>query len=405
MAIFPIRLARPLDRLLNCPGNPWFPGSFGRGTMARLHRLAARHALVTRFGRRAWLMKGLLTLTWPVRLAYQARPWWQRFGGEVAHRFGVSKGRQLADLLRLGLGLGLPPPAYYQLRLFATAPRGALAGYLYDHEVGSLFPYLNGFTKDPAVDDKRLFGERCRASGLPAVPLLAWARDGRLLDAQGPWPAGDLISKPVSGCQGRGVVRWRAQGAGYYNGERALGRAALLSWLRQGQGGEAWLLQPALDNHPRLADLSGGGLVTIRLMTARLPDGESLAFAALLKMPLGRQVINNHGIGSAIDLDTGLLGPAFPYRPLHPGFHRHPHTGAQITGRTLPDWSAIRQLALTAHDLFPDFLTLGWDIALTPAGPVLLETNAGWDVTLPQLVLQRPLGETALRDIIERRLG
>lgn len=372
--------------------------------MARLHRLAARQALVVRFGRRAWLVKSLLTLSWPLRLTWQATRWWRHCGAAAQAQSGASRGRQLTELMRLGLGFGLPPRAYYQLRLFQTSHRRPLAAYLYEHEVAHLFPYLNGYTNDRAVDDKRLFAERCQAQGLPVVPLLAWAQDGQLFDVQGQWPAGDLISKPAIGCQGRGVERWCATDTGYTRDGQPVARADLLSALCQSHHGEAWLLQPSLQTHPELADLSAGGLVTVRLMTARFQDGECLAFAALLKLPVGRQVINNHGIGSAIDLATGRLGPAFPYRPLHPGFTRHPTTGAAICGRRLPDWRAIEQLAVTAHGVFPDFVTLGWDIALTPAGPALLETNAGWDVTLPQMALRRPLGETRFREVAERLL-
>jgi hypothetical protein len=307
-------------------------------------------------------------------------------------------------LIWLGLGFGLPPRAYYQLRLFQTRRRYPLADYLYEHEVANLFPYLNGYTRDGAVDDKHLFAERCQAGGLPTVPLLAWAKDGQLFGVEEQWPAGDLISKPTIGCQGRGVERWCATATGFTLDGQPADRADVLSALRGRHHGEAWLLQPALQTHPELADLSAGGLVTVRLMTARLPDGQCLAFAALLKLPVGRQVINNHGIGSAIDLTTGILGPAFPYRPLHPGFTRHPTTGGAICGRRLPDWRTIEQLAVTAHALFTDFVTLGWDIALTPTGPVLLETNAGWDVTLPQMALRRPLGDTRFREVAERLL-
>jgi hypothetical protein len=396
-----------IERLLGLQGNPWHFRRFGKGTMAELHHLAGYHALVGRLGRLAWMFKLLLTLTWPARLVFQSLPLLRRFGPVVKERYGPSRQRQVFDIMLLGLGYGLPPLAYYQYRLFLPDKRALISQYLYNHEVGALFPWLNGFYIDPAVDDKRLFGERCKAAGLPAVPLLAWAEGREVQQTQDTWPDGDLISKPAVGFQGKGVVLWQAAGPGLYhrNGEAALNRNELLHWLAQSSEVKAWLLQPALRNHPQIADLSPGPLICVRIMTALDTQGNADLFAAVLKMPVGRQTINNHGIGSAIDLESGTLGIAFPYRPLHPGFEHHPTTGAGIVGREVPDWAAVKQLAVTAHKLFPDMRLLGWDIALTADGPVALETNAGWDVAMPQIALQQPLGETQFAKLCEQMLA
>lgn len=395
-----------LRNFLGWAGNPWYLGRFGAGTMARMHRLASRHALVGRWGKRAWLVKLLLTLGWPLRLTVQSWRLVRRFGVEVRQSHGFSLRRQALDLAALGLGFGLPPLAYYQFGLFLPENRGRFREYLYSHEVPALFSYLNNFHADPAVDNKRLFGERCAAAGLASVPLLTWWKDGLARGGSAAWPAGDLISKPAVGSRGEGVRLWRAQGAGCYHGAGGtLDGESLRQQLADSSGGKEWLLQPALANHPQIADLTPGPLVGVRIMTARDPRGACEAFAAILKMPVGRQVLNNHGIGSAIDLENGSLGKAFPYRPLHPGFDRHPNTGARIVGRHLPEWKKLVRLVLAAHALFPGTRLLGWDVALTPEGPVLLETNAGWDVTMPQIALRQPLGATPFAALCRRMLG
>jgi HipA-like protein len=51
--------ARRLGRLADWSGNPWYPACFGAGSMARLHQLAARQALVPRLGRWAGLARAL----------------------------------------------------------------------------------------------------------------------------------------------------------------------------------------------------------------------------------------------------------------------------------------------------------------------------------------------------------
>lgn len=388
-------------RLSTWQGNPWYAGRLGTGAMGRLHRLAARHALAGRFGRVAWAVRLLLTLTWPPRLAFHGVPLLRRFGPEVRARHGRPVARQAIDIVHLGLAYGLPPLAYYRYRLFLPEVRAIRGELLFDHEAAALFPVLNGFHSDPAVEDKRRFAERCAEAGLPCVPTLAWGEGGHVRAVAADLPAGDLVSKPAAGCRGRGVVLWRLLASGLYaaDGAPPLRRDELPAALARGYGGEGWLLQPALATHPELADLTPGPLVIVRIVTGRGADGACVAFAAVLKMPYGRQPTGAHGLGAAVDLERGVLGPAFSYRPLHPGLDNHPDTGAAITGRSVPDWAPALRLAERAHARFPRIRLLGWDVALTPSGPVLLETNAAWDVAMPQIAAREPLGRTRLPEL------
>jgi len=73
-------------------------------------------------------------------------------------------------------------------------------------------------------------------------------------------------------------------------------------------------------------------------------------------------------------------------RPLR--FDVHPDTGAPITGFRIPFWSQTVALALHAHERLGHNPCIGWDIAVLPSGPVLLEGN--WNAGV--LLLQIPCG-------------
>ena len=47
-----------------------------------------------------------------------------------------------------------------------------------------------------------------------------------------------------------------------------------------------------------------------------------------------------------------------------------------------------------AHALLHDHVFLGWDVAFTPEGPYLVETNAGWGAIHLQMLSGVPLGQT-----------
>jgi hypothetical protein len=67
----------------------------------------------------------------------------------------------------------------------------------------------------------------------------------------------------------------------------------------------------------------------------------------------------------------------------------HPETGAPLVGLALPDWQQAVQLCLRAASVLPGIRTQSWDIALTDAGPVVLEINYGGDLNLHQLAHRR----------------
>ena len=91
------------------------------------------------------------------------------------------------------------------------------------------------------------------------------------------------------------------------------------------------------------------------------------------------------------DPETGRLQAALHRRAGRLGLeeiHHHPETGNAFADLVLPDWSDAKALALRAHRAIPGLDAIGWDMAFTERGPLLLEGNAWWDPPLhrPELM-------------------
>src|SRR5690606_10909580 len=95
----------------------------------------------------------------------------------------------------------------------------------------------------------------------------------------------------------------------------------------------------------------------------------------------------------AIDPSTGGLGVAVGSRsknwPDMHTFEHHPDTGVCFEGFTLPYWNDTTNLVLRAHQAFPELGVIGWDVAITEQGPVLIEANHAWDINLLQVAHRR----------------
>ncbi|HET8704894.1 MAG TPA: sugar-transfer associated ATP-grasp domain-containing protein, partial [Pseudomonadales bacterium] len=68
------------------------------------------------------------------------------------------------------------------------------------------------------------------------------------------------------------------------------------------------------------------------------------------------------------------------YSPLH----------KRLQAFCVPEWAQLAALAQRAHTLVQDIRVVAWDFVVTPTGPVLLEGNSGWGLTVPQ-ILNGPL--------------
>ena len=64
--------------------------------------------------------------------------------------------------------------------------------------------------------------------------------------------------------------------------------------------------------------------------------------------------------------------------------HRHPTTGLTIPGFQVPQWEQVRRTVEEAVTLVPNAIIVGWDVAVTAQGPVLIEGNAYPSVQIMQ---------------------
>lgn len=352
-------------------------------------------------------MHGVLgTAWWLLRDRYwtlqETRRVVARFGPACEAHFGVPRATQLRDLLWLRLVGGVHWDTYYQNQLWRPERRRIADRFLQNHESMVLMRVL-AYRAAPEdyllLEDKRRSECWCREHGIPTPETLVELVEGAVVATAGgrdPVDAiegargADLFSKPVDLTGGQGTIRWRWH-AGRWHDEAGVPHdaAALLARLASEARADARLLQRALGNHPALTPVSGGALCTARIVTARPPDGAPEITAAAFRTGIGGSSTDNlhrGGIAVAIDRETGRLRSAVQVHPeLHVlAFERHPDTDVPFAGFQLPFWAEARALVLRAHALLPRLAIVGWDVAFTPDGPVIVEGNFAPEPRLSQ---------------------
>lgn len=148
------------------------------------------------------------------------------------------------------------------------------------------------------------------------------------------------------------------------------------------QGYEIAKYHPQSANTLRVITNVNGGDPEIILCTARFGTGDS--------------VIDNGCVSAGVDLETGTI--ITPGREAQKsGRHlRHPDTGYPILGATVPYWDELVAFAKEIAMVVPEQRIVGWDLALSVDGWVIIEGN-----TRPGLQVLAGDG-VGVRSILER---
>ena len=322
---------------------------------------------------------------------------------------GVIKAR-----LRYGIG-----PRFHSLYDLARVPEHEWSEFVIDERLKKQLRQVNPPEARVIVGDKLAFFRHCRRHAIQTIDILA-TLDG--LDPDDALNGLDLnrwyillrdapdrlFFKLVDGTWGIDAFVAERQPSGnwrFCDKEGSLRELHAFSMARL-EGRRGWIIQPAVSNHRDLTEiLSPTALGTVRAITWLQGDRVEV-LKCVLRIPTGSNQADNFAHGASGNLvapiapSTGKLGMARASRskvwPDMMDVDRHIDSNRVITGHPLPYWSELIELVCRAQRSLPDLKTLGWDVAITDDGPVIVEANSTYDVDLVQVAHRQGL-RTALQ--------
>ncbi len=305
-------------------------------------------------------------------------------------------------------------PFYYCLYSLDGVVPSAWESYITDPRFKAEQMKWNDAASFHLVRDKLTFHSICRAFRLPTVPILGAIRriteddagDVHLLGTASSLAALFLehqsdayFLKLSRGAHGDGAFVVSYSGGKCTVGGKHHSPEELYAYAIDAlPDGESYLVQPRLRNARAWDRVLSSGLGTVRLVTVLGVEGIECV-GACLRITVGTNVTDNFSLGSAgnlvagIDLANGRLragiGSISKTWPDMRSFTHHPDSGHAIEGFSLPSWKDVVDLAKRAHECFRELKSVGWDIAMTDDGPLLVEGNHGWDLDLMQVADHR----------------
>jgi hypothetical protein len=196
----------------------------------------------------------------------------------------------------------------------------------------------------------------------------------------------DGFCKPLGGTQGDGAFALRIEAGSLYARDRRISVSELRDRLD-----DRYVLQERIRQHEIVSALHPNSVNTVRLVTFVNGSTIELFSAAMRIGTRGRNVDNwaAGGVIVGIDAEHGeLRGEAF-HKPGYGGrVQRHPDSGIAFDGFEIPYFAESVMLVSRLHGYLRDIHSVGWDVAITPEGPTIIEGNDDWEGGIP-MVLER----------------
>ena len=145
-----------------------------------------------------------------------------------------------------------------------------------------------------------------------------------------------------------------------------------------------YLVEDAIRQHPEMCKLCARSVNTVRIVTVISDKGNPNLVYSLVRIGSGDNDVDNicsGGMYTLLSSKGEITHPAFCDRTVT-YYEQHPANGLPFIGFCIPYFREAGELCKKAALKEPRMRYIGWDVAITPDGPVLVEGNnlPGYDM-------------------------
>ena len=191
-------------------------------------------------------------------------------------------------------------------------------------------------------------------------------------------PDGRYICKPTVGSHGDLIVAVTKKGKRLTFSDPEVN----IDTLIEASDEKPVLVQEFLKQHEQLNKLNPNTVNTLRIISTHWNEKVHILAAMVRIGSFEGAIVDNADAGGtfvAIDTKKGKL-EKYGYFYNKPRTEKHPVTGLVYEGFEIPYWEETVKLIKKLHPIIFGFATIGWDIAITEDGPVIVEIN--WNYSL-----------------------
>ncbi len=137
-----------------------------------------------------------------------------------------------------------------------------------------------------------------------------------------------------------------------------------------------YLLEEPVIQCEEMNKLNKSSVNTTRMVSVMNDKGEVTILATFVRIGNGKCVdnFNSGGMTAKVDVETGIILEEAVNKNGEL-FEKHPLTGTKIKGFQIPYWNEAKEMVKEAAKKSKHVRYVGWDVAMSINGPVLIEGN------------------------------
>ncbi len=189
---------------------------------------------------------------------------------------------------------------------------------------------------------------------------------------------GKYVCKPEVGSHGDMIVSITKKGNSFKFNDKEITLKTLIDNSLE----KPFLVQKFIKQHEAIDKINDASVNTIRIISTHWNENVNILAAMIRVGSSKEQVVDNADAGGtfiAINIKNGKLDK-YGYFYNKPRTVSHPITGLVYNKYQIPYWKETIELIKKLHPIIFGFATIGWDIAITDKGPVIVEIN--WNYSL-----------------------
>lgn len=299
------------------------------------------------------------------------RAW--KMAGEASAQCGKSRAAIMADMVHCARVYGAGPTDYMMFRFWETT-EAERATFFSRVSSAAFVKRVNDRAYSPIFNDKNAFSVKFRKyMGRETFDLFTGTEEAfaRFLEGKDA-----VIAKPIDGDCGRGVEK-------LYLKDFGSSARSLWAYLKR-EDKPFGIVEEVLTQHEKMAALHPQSINCVRVATFVKDDGVPTVIYAACKAGTGDVACDNTGRGGItcrLDIDTGRIISNGHSEEMDE-YVEHPDSHITFKGYEIPMADKVKALALECATVYPGFRYVGWDICVTPDGPVIVEGNdyPGYDL-------------------------
>jgi len=168
----------------------------------------------------------------------------------------------------------------------------------------------------------------------------------------------------------------------------------------------AFIFQKLILQHEALKKINFSSINTLRVVTYKNKNNDVEILSGFMRFGRAGSIVDNahaNGVVVPFNKETGKM--------CHEGlqlidngggiFYKHPDTEVVFDNFQIPYYTQVREIVTKASSLFKLPL-LGWDVAITPNGPIIVEVNTGFHLLLSDRMEKGLKRSPSIRKLLEQ---